>query len=462
MSHIFISYSKQDADFMHYLKALLEEQGFHVWVDEARLTASARWWKSIETSIRSCTAFVVIMSPSGYDSDWVEREILLAENTHKPIYPVLLAGEPWSRLANIQYEDMRAGLRARLSARLLADLRRHYTASARPQVEFTIVEGDITQVETDVAIFKHAQNFFGADLAAAGKLGAAMVVTMDDLRVKVGQHRLVETRGALGARLALFYGTPRLRHFGYQGIREFTAAALGVLAQEAPEVGRIAMTVHGPGASLDENESLLSQFAGYLDALRSRAFPPGLRRITLVELAPNRVARLRETLDQQLADADYATRLQGEWGYRIIVNGDVDKTGATEAVGKKSDTKPYAFVAIPKTPDLEDIFYYGIQGTAHATGLLCVRLDSGLITQEALEQLQAHIASARVVVAEVSASDPTVFLQLGYAWGAGRPTVLLARRNSALPFETPVVYYERIQDIESALSLAFSKLKSED
>jgi hypothetical protein len=37
MAHIFVSYSKQDVEFMRYLKALLEAQGYSVWVDEAQL-----------------------------------------------------------------------------------------------------------------------------------------------------------------------------------------------------------------------------------------------------------------------------------------------------------------------------------------------------------------------------------------------------------------------------------------
>src|SRR5215510_2534581 len=123
MAHIFVSYSKQDVEFMRYLKALLEAEGYSVWVDEARLTPSVRWWKTIEENISECSAFVIVMSPTASDSDWVEREILMAESEDRPIIPVLLAGNPWPRLANIQYEDMRAGVRAKLSQRFLGILR---------------------------------------------------------------------------------------------------------------------------------------------------------------------------------------------------------------------------------------------------------------------------------------------------------------------------------------------------
>lgn len=114
MAHVFISYSKQDIDFARHLRDRLAARRFSVWLDESRLAPSARWWTEIEDNIERCAALIVIMSPTARESDWVEREILYAERLNKPIFPVLLAGEDWPRLANLQYADMRAGLQAPL------------------------------------------------------------------------------------------------------------------------------------------------------------------------------------------------------------------------------------------------------------------------------------------------------------------------------------------------------------
>jgi formylglycine-generating enzyme required for sulfatase activity len=122
MSHIFISYSKQNIAFARRLRHLLEAEGFAVWMDETRLVPSERWWPTIEKNIRTCAAFIVIMSPEAQTSDWVEREILLAERTKKLIFPVLLDGEAWARLGNIQYDDMTAGMKAVLSERFINGL----------------------------------------------------------------------------------------------------------------------------------------------------------------------------------------------------------------------------------------------------------------------------------------------------------------------------------------------------
>lgn len=129
MAHVFISYSKQDIAFGRHLRGMLQNADIPVWMDETALVPSERWWKRIEDNIRSCAAFVVIMSPNSLASDWVEREILLAEKLRKPIFPLLLAGEPWSRLANIQYVSVEKGLDAELPEALIDALKQDVAAS---------------------------------------------------------------------------------------------------------------------------------------------------------------------------------------------------------------------------------------------------------------------------------------------------------------------------------------------
>ncbi|MBX3084763.1 MAG: SUMF1/EgtB/PvdO family nonheme iron enzyme [Anaerolineae bacterium] len=131
MSHIFISYSKKDIEFARHLRHMLQDHGFAVWMDETRLVPSEKWWPTIERNIISCVAFVVIMSPNGKDSEWIEREILVAEEEEhrKPIFPVLLDGKRWGRLANLQYQDMRQGIGATtLRAEFVEGLRQYVPA----------------------------------------------------------------------------------------------------------------------------------------------------------------------------------------------------------------------------------------------------------------------------------------------------------------------------------------------
>ena len=71
MGHIFISYSHKDTEYAHALAADLQREGFTVWIDE-RLDYGSQWSHEIQKQLDSCSAFIVIMSPRSYASDWVQ------------------------------------------------------------------------------------------------------------------------------------------------------------------------------------------------------------------------------------------------------------------------------------------------------------------------------------------------------------------------------------------------------
>lgn len=95
MLHVFISYSRHDRAYAKRLSEKLREQGFTVWMDVESMRYSDKWWDSIVKAISACAAFVVIVSPASIASIWVQREILLAEDIGKKIFPVLLKGTDW-------------------------------------------------------------------------------------------------------------------------------------------------------------------------------------------------------------------------------------------------------------------------------------------------------------------------------------------------------------------------------
>lgn len=106
MNQIFISYSRQDADFVHRLGASLG-RSYDVWTDREDLQPGVRWESYIEHAISTCAIFVVVVSPRSNESDWVARETLLAERLGTYRVPVLIAGELPFRLLNVHYVDFR-------------------------------------------------------------------------------------------------------------------------------------------------------------------------------------------------------------------------------------------------------------------------------------------------------------------------------------------------------------------
>lgn len=113
MSHVFISYSKQNSVYVRSLAEKLRDEGFDVWIDDRRLTAGSDWWPSIVSAIWQCSAFIVVLSPESDASRWVQREITIADSRGKPIFPLLLAGDintpNWAIFVRTQYTDLRSG-----------------------------------------------------------------------------------------------------------------------------------------------------------------------------------------------------------------------------------------------------------------------------------------------------------------------------------------------------------------
>jgi formylglycine-generating enzyme required for sulfatase activity len=107
MSHIFISYSKQNKDYARKLADKLREEGFDVWIDKDRINSGANWERSIFNGIDQSAAFVVVMTPQAHASDWVLRECQYAEKRGKPTFPLLLEGEEFPRYIHLQYRDVR-------------------------------------------------------------------------------------------------------------------------------------------------------------------------------------------------------------------------------------------------------------------------------------------------------------------------------------------------------------------
>lgn len=105
--HVFISYSRHDQDYARQLADHIRQNGFPVWIDD-RIDYGDQWFKEIEKAIKASAAFVVVMTPDSDASEWVHREILIAKREKKPIFPLLLKGQEFGILIDIQYADVRA------------------------------------------------------------------------------------------------------------------------------------------------------------------------------------------------------------------------------------------------------------------------------------------------------------------------------------------------------------------
>ncbi len=345
-----------------------------------------------------------------------------------------------------------------LGSGLGTDSRRPYSRGMSAALDVVLEVGDVTEMKADVALFKYAQRLYGASGEASRRLAAAGVAP-EQLAVQPGEHRFLETRGALASPLALFVGTVRLGAFGYHEIRQFTLRALKALEAQ-PHLKHAAGTVHGPNYGLDEDEAVLAFVGGLIEAFQRGTGPKGLERFTVVELDMRRALRLRKTLERGLGGTPGVEPLPGG-GFRVRRNSAFVQAPSMASAGTVSMAKPHAFVAMPFAPELEDTYHYGIQGPVNAAGLLCERVDQAVFDGPIIQRIKERIDTAKVVIADLSLANPNVYLEVGYAWGKGRPTLLLVRDVKELRFDVAsyrCIVYRNIRDLESMLSRELGRL----
>jgi hypothetical protein len=316
--------------------------------------------------------------------------------------------------------------------------------------------GDVLSFEADVLALKHAGGrLYGADREVAAALSTVGVEIRDALP-EVGKSLLQSSRGAVKSSLVLFLGTPGLYDFDYAEIREFGRRVLAALAHE-PEVRHVALTLHGPGYGLDESEAFRAEVAGLLDAVAAGEYPPVLKRITIVEISEGRAARLTSLL---AGLEPGALPVRGATDHAL--RGDNARETLNNA-GVRSSEKSHVFVAMPFAAEFDDLFHYGIQGAVNAAGYLCERADLAAFTGDVIDWVKNRIASARLLVADLSSANPNVYLEVGYAWGRGIPTVLLAKHEQDLKFDVRgqrCLIYNSIRHLEETLTAELRALRT--
>jgi|GEM_PF-2960453 len=113
MSHVFISYARKDHFFVDRLREDLQVAGVDYWIDHEGLSPGTRnWEREIRNAIADSTAMIWVVSPSSYESEYVNSEIAVAEMNELKIYPVFADGRNWIECVplgkhNIQFVDMR-------------------------------------------------------------------------------------------------------------------------------------------------------------------------------------------------------------------------------------------------------------------------------------------------------------------------------------------------------------------
>ncbi len=90
MKEIFISYSSIDTPQAETVRNVLEKNGLSCWMAPRDIPGGSNYTKEIPTAIRNCKIFLLILSDSAQNSQWVLKELDSAVNNGKVILPFML------------------------------------------------------------------------------------------------------------------------------------------------------------------------------------------------------------------------------------------------------------------------------------------------------------------------------------------------------------------------------------
>lgn len=323
-------------------------------------------------------------------------------------------------------------------------------------IKVSVIHGDAFQVKADTLVLKYAQAAHGLDRDIIREF-ELLGHFIDSKLPEVWEYFFTDSKKITNTKYLLFVGTPELSEFEYKEIREFGRKSLASLASSEPKTKSISMTIHGPGYGLDEIEAFESQIAGIVDSITSEDYPANLEEIIFIERSSGRSERLRKVLNNLFPDGFIPTPESG--GLKEITKSSAE---TLRSAGYSSESKKSIFVAMPFSADFDDRYHYGIYGAVNSAGFLCERADLQSFTGDVMEWVKSRISTADLVIADLTTANPNVYLEVGFAWGQNKKTVLLIKDTSELKFDTRgqrCLPYTSIKDLEKKLKSELENLK---
>src|SRR5213596_458237 len=112
MAEIFISYARENRDFVHRLNESLTSRGREAWVDWEDIRPTEEFMQAIYGAIEAAETFVFVLTPNSIASTLCGREIAHATAHNKRIVPIVARDvnadtvpEPLAKLNWIFYRE---------------------------------------------------------------------------------------------------------------------------------------------------------------------------------------------------------------------------------------------------------------------------------------------------------------------------------------------------------------------
>lgn len=95
-STVFISYSSRDIKTVNKLVDAIRAQSLDYWKAPEMIPTGSNYAREIPKALKNCGAVLLVISANSQSSIWVEKEMDMAINCHKPIVPIVIDETPLS------------------------------------------------------------------------------------------------------------------------------------------------------------------------------------------------------------------------------------------------------------------------------------------------------------------------------------------------------------------------------
>ena len=89
-SYVFISYSRQDRQFVEALTAKLREAGVRTWTDLDNISPGQDWAREIDRGLLEATVLIYVASKNSAQSRWMDRDTMLLLRRRRELFRSLL------------------------------------------------------------------------------------------------------------------------------------------------------------------------------------------------------------------------------------------------------------------------------------------------------------------------------------------------------------------------------------
>jgi len=123
-------------------------------------------------------------------------------------------------------------------------------------------------------------------------------------------------------------------------------------------------------------------------------------------------------------------------------------------IEERKERSPNVFVVMPLSSDLDDLYYLGILETARDLNCSCDRVDEIEFVGNIMAKVHESIINSKVIIAEVSSSNPNVYYEVGYAHALRKPVILITKDVSSAPFDSSGynhIVHRSIRDLRQKL-----------